>query len=223
MNGDDADVVDQGGGRRFFLSPDWRPHWRPPRSALVLLAVGLVIGLAVGYGAGYRQTPRQIEPQPVSLGSVPPPPAPTSITVTGAPVQGSGVIFSTGPGLTQTVGSCAALSGGKLQLGVQVTNESTVPVRLGQVHTVLPLGGLRVISQQWEPCGAISALIPDTLGPGDSIWLSVTVRVLIKCPGPLPVLFTVGVSWPGGRAVVQLPGFPDLSHVPYPGCAEGGG
>ena len=222
-------MVEQGGGRRFFLSPDWRPrwrpHWRPPRSALILLAVGLVIGLVAGYAAGNRQTPRQIEPQPASLGSVPPPPAPTptSITVTGAPAQGTGVIFSPGPALTQTVGSCSEQSGRDLQLGVQVTNESTAAVRLGQIHTVLPLGGFKVISQQWEPCGAISALIPDTLGPGDSIWLSVTVRVLIKCPGPLPVEFTVGYSWPGGHAAVSLPGFPDLSHVPYSGCAEGGG
>jgi hypothetical protein len=102
---------------------------------------------------------------------------------------------------------------------VQVTNETATPITLGEIRTVLPLGGLRVISQKWATCGAIGAVqVPAYLGPGDSTWFSVTVEVLVACPEPLPVEFTVGYTWAGKAASVNLPGFPDLGQVPYPGC-----
>ena len=105
---------------------------------------------------------------------------------------------------------------------MQVTNGSAAAIRLGQVHTVLPLGGLRAISQQWAPCGAIGVgQGPASLGPGDSVWFSVTFQVLVGCPGPLPVQFTVDYSSAGASAAVNLPGFPDLSQVPYTGCTGG--
>jgi hypothetical protein len=219
-----ADVVEQGGGRRLFPSRNWPPmNWRPPRGAAILLAVGLVIGLGAGYALGYRQVPRNISPppsaSPVSPVSAPPVPAPGAIRVTLDPVQGTGTVFSNGPVLTQSTGTCSARSGRQLQLGVQVTNESPTPITLGEIRTVLPLGGLRVISEQWAPCGAMGAVqVPPSLAPGDSTWFSVTVQVLIACPEPLPVQFTVGYTWPGGTASVKLPGFPDLGQVPYPGC-----
>jgi hypothetical protein len=53
--------------------------------------------------------------------------------------------------------------------------------------------------------------------------LTVTFQVLVKCPGPLPVQFTVGYDVGGQHAVATLPGFPDLSQVPYKGCPANAG
>jgi hypothetical protein len=210
-----TDVVEQG-GRRFFPSLNWSPRWRPPRGAVVLLAVGLVIGLAAGYAAGYRQAPRNASAPTASPSPTTPPPAPAQTVIKGTailPLEGT---------VTQATGTCSVQSGRELQLGVQVTNGSAEPVTLGQIHTVFPLGGLRVISQRWAPCGLIGAVEgPAILGPGDSTWFSVTVRVLVGCPAPLPVEFTVDYSWAEGHAAVNLAGFPDLGQVPYAGCAGG--
>ena len=224
MNEDGDDVVEQG-GRRVLPWRNWPSrNRRPPRGAAVLLAVGLVIGLGAGYALGYRQAPRHAGPAPTaSLGPPPPLTAPAQpgapIVVTLAPLQGTGTVLTSGPALTQSTGTCSARSGRQLQLGVQVTNESATAVGLGQIRTVLPLGGLRVISQQWAPCGAMGAVqVPTSLAPGDSTWFSVTVQVLVPCPEPLPVQFTVGYTWAGKAASVNLPGFPDLGQLSYPGC-----
>jgi hypothetical protein len=224
VNGDGADVVGQG-GRRFFPSLNWRPPGRPPRGAAILLAVGLVIGLAAGYAAGYRQAPGHASPPPTaSPGSAPPLPAPVPFPTSGTfrPIEGTGAVITGGLALTQDTGTCSAQSGRELQLGVQVTNRSAEPIGLGRIRTVLPLSGLKVVSQQWAPCGAIGAVqVPDTLGPGDSTWLSVTVQVLVACPAPIPVQFAVGYTYAGEAATVNLPGFPDLGQVPYTGCRSG--
>lgn len=221
-----ADVVEQG-GRRFFPSLNWpSPHWRPPRGAAILLAVGLVIGLAAGYAAGYRQGPRHAGPSPASASSASPLPGPapvqTFVVGTPTPIAGTQVLVPGGTALIQGTGTCSEQTGRKLQLGVQVTNGSTTAIGLGEIRAVFPLGGLRAISLQWAPCGAIGAVqVPVSLGPGDSTWFSVTVQVLVACPTPLPVEFTVGYSWAGGHGVVNLAGFPDLGHVPYTGCRSG--
>jgi hypothetical protein len=190
-----ADILEQGGGRRF---PP--PNWRLPRSATILLAAGLVIGIAVGYAAGHRQRPRNASPPAASSGSAAP-------------------AYEGGPPLAPARGTCSAQSGRKLQLGAEVTNGSARAVRLGQIRAVLPLGGLRAITQRWAPCGAIeTGQDPTSLGPGDSAWFSVTFQVLVRCPGALPVWFTIGYSAAGESATVRLPGFPDLGQVPYTGC-----
>lgn len=178
--------------------------WRPPRGAAILLAVGLVIGLAAGYATGYRQAPRNASA----------PPTPSS-----GPAS---TVFTDGLALTQDTGTCSVQSGRELQLGVQVTNQSGGAIGLGGFRTVLPLSGLKVVSQRWAPCGAIGAVqVPDTLGPGESTWLSVTVQVLVACPAPIPVQFAVGYTYAGKAATVNLPGFPDLGGVPYTGCRSG--
>jgi hypothetical protein len=46
----------------------------------------------------------------------------------------------------------------------------------------------------------------------------VTFRVLEKCPRPFPVQFTVDYDWLGRAVTVSLPGFVDLTAVPYTGC-----
>ena len=144
------------------------------------------------------------------------------ITGTAIPVGGTGTVFTNGLALTQDTGQCSVQSGRELQLGVQVTNQSAEPIGLSGIRTVLPLSGLKVVSQQWAPCGAIGAVqVPDTLGPGDSTWLSVTVQVLVACPAPIPVQFVVGYTYAGEAGTVNLPGFPDLGGVPYSGCPRG--
>jgi hypothetical protein len=222
-----ADVVEQG-GRRIFPSLNRPPlNWRPPRGAAILLTVGLVIGLAAGYAAGHRQAPRNASAAPTASASpappVPAPPAPQmQIVIKGTAIQGTGTVFADGLTLTQDNGTCSVQSGRELQLGVQVLNSSTEPIVLSRIRTVFPLSGLKVVSQQWAPCGAIGAVQgPVALEPGDSTWLSVTVQVLVACPAPLPVQFTVNYTYAGEAAIVSLPGFPDLSHVPYTGCRSG--
>ena len=203
-----ADVVEQGG--RDFPSL----NWRPPRGAAILLAVGLIIGLVAGYATGNRQASRNVSPPVASHGSASPTPEPNNMAAV--------VPYEDGPALNQSGATCSAQSGRELQLGVQVTNGSAAQVSFGQIHVALPLGGLRVVSQQWAPCGAMGVpQDPPPLGPGDSTWFSVTLKVLIGCPGPLPVQFTVDYSWAGVAAIAHLPGFSDLTHVPYTGCPKG--
>jgi hypothetical protein len=217
-----ADVVEQGGRR--FPSLNWRPPWRPPRWAAILLAVGLVIGLAAGYAAGYHQAPRNASATPTASAS-PASPVPAlapQIVIKGTAIQGTGTVFADGLALTQDTGRCSVQAGRELQLGVQVTNSSTEPIGLLAIRTVFPLGGLKVVSQQWAPCGATGAVqVPVILGPGDSTWLSVTVEVLVACPAPLPVQFAVSYTYAGKAATITLPGFVDLGQVTYTGCRSG--
>jgi len=211
--GDEAaadDVVEQGGGR--LPSLPWRlPNWRSPRGAAALLAVGLVAGLAVGYAAGDRHASRSASPPPPAASSASP----------GSSLAGQALVAG-GPALTQAIGTCAAQNGRDLQLGVQVTNQSTANLTLSLVQPVLPLGGLKWISQQWAPCSTLpTGQDPAVLTPGASTWFSVTFQVLVRCPGPLPVQFMVSYVVDGQQAFTRLPGFPDLGQVPYTGCADG--
>ena len=225
MTENGADVVEQG-GRRIFPSLNRPPlNWRPPRGAAILLAVGVVIGLAAGYAAWSHQAPRNASASPTASASPAPPvpPAPQmQIVIKGTAIQGTGSVFTDGLALTQDTGTCSVQSGRELQLGVQVTNTSTEPMVLSRIRTMFPLSGLKVVSQQWAPCGAIGAVQgPVALEPGNSTWFSVTVQVLVACPAPLPVQFTVNYTYAGQAAIVSLPGFPDLGQVPYTGCRSG--
>jgi hypothetical protein len=125
--------------------------------------------------------------------------------------------------LSQSGPQCSVQIGRELQVGLQITNLSGTAVRLRRVKVLLPLGGLKVTSQAWGPCGQLPATgeasgSPPTLGRGASSWFSVTFQVLIRCPHPLPVQFTVGYEQQGRPAAIRLPGFPDLGQVPYSGC-----
>ena len=135
--------------------------------------------------------------------------------------------------------------GRELQVGVEVINLSETAVTLGQARPILPLGGLRLVSQQWAPCGALSpswqaadggmivfvkastgvvevgSATPGgaaVLPPNGTAWLSVTFQVLVACPSPLPVQFSVGYRENGRTGTAQLAGFPDLGQVSYTGC-----
>ena len=46
----------------------------------------------------------------------------------------------------------------------------------------------------------VLVVIPDNAIPaGGSAWFTVTFKVLVKCPGPLPVQFTLGYDQLAGR------------------------
>jgi len=189
-----SDVVDQG----------YRPT-RGPAFAAGLAVAALVLGLAVGYGVGRNQAPSR----PAAV-----PSARTSAAATPPPTLGV-------PELGQSGQQCAEQIGHRLQLGVQVTNESASSVRLSSVRVILPIGGLKQTSQAWGTCGQIPGL-PDPratlVSAGGSAWFTVTFRVLERCPGAFPVKFLLSYDRGGSTRAVRLPGFVDLGHVPYSGC-----
>lgn len=205
------DILEQG-SRRFRL-----PDWRPSRGAEILAVAALAAGLAAGYAAGNAHQ-----------GSGAPAPQPT-VTVTAAP---SGTVrvaplpsfdFAASSALIQDLGACSVQTGHELQLGIQFTNQSTQPVMLTSVGAVLPLGGLKQVTWQWGTCGALAAGAGQggavvLLLPGESTWLTATLKVQLGCPAPLPVQFSVGFQVQGHSVTARLPGFPDLSQVPYTGC-----
>jgi hypothetical protein len=91
------------------------------------------------------------------------------------------------------------------------------------------MGGLQVTGWTWGPCGELNAGPHNGGGPqgaepdqyltaGASGWINVQVKVLVRCPGSLPVQFMVSYDQHGKLGSVQLPGFQDLSIVRYSGC-----
>jgi hypothetical protein len=195
-----GDLVELG-GRTVRL-----PGWRPSRGAGALAVVALAAGLAAGYTAGDRA------------------PGGTALPASSASAAASpaGTFSFTGaPALTQDTGACSVQRGQDLVLGVQLTNQSTQPVMLTTTKAVLPMGGLSQVSWQWATCGAVDAPPAQAaviVMPGESAWMAVTFTVKEGCPGPLPVQFSVGYIVQGKPATASLPGFPDLSQVPYSGC-----
>jgi hypothetical protein len=180
-------------------------EWRPPLIAVILAAAGLLVGLVLGYAAGHRHARNSAVPLSRSGGAA----SPTAPSAAGP--------FA----LSQSGSQCSAQIGHELQLGVQVTNQSTTGLTLRRVKAVLPLGRLEPISQAWGPCGELPAAgyAPgNALPAGASTWFTVTFKVLVKCPNPFPVQFALDYEQLGRLATVQLPGFVDLGHVRYANC-----
>ena len=201
-SGPGDDVLELGGRRRQVP-----PGWRPP-AALAAGAVALLAGLAAGYAAGAGHARDHT-----------PPPSPSHVAAPAAPFSAGGFPLS------QSGPQCSVQTGRELQVGLQITNLSPAAVRLRRVTVVLPLGGLKVTSQAWGPCGELLAsgaapgsIRPPTLARGASSWFTVTFKVLVTCPQPLPVQFTLDYGQQGRAAAIRLPGFPDLGQVPYSGC-----
>jgi hypothetical protein len=199
------DVLELGGERRRV------PRWWPPSAALVPGVVALVVGLAIGYAVGVRHAGEHVAPPSPSRAVAPAAPA-APFSAGGFPLSQSGL-------------ECSVQNGRELQVGLEITNLSQAAVRLRRVEVVLPLGGLKVTTQSWGPCGQLAAaddasgrILTPTLGRGASSWFTVTFQVLVRCPQPLPVQFALHYDQQGRPAVIQLPGFPDLGQVPYSGC-----
>jgi hypothetical protein len=169
----------------------------PPRriavgSALILIAVAA----AGGYLFGNRHRP-----------AAPAPPAPSATPPVSEPI-------------TLTGKRCSVQLKDRLQLGIEIVNRSATTMTLRQVQPVLPLHGLRARATTWGGCGQLSP--PSTvdnypLPAAATTWLSITFDVLVPCPAPLPVQFTVDYTQAGLSGVADLPGFPDLGDVPYAG------
>ncbi len=214
----DDDILESGsresGSRRFRL-----PDWRPSRGAEVFAGAALAAGLAAGYAAGNSSAGSGAAPRP-------------TVTVTASPSGSPGAVpagsfpFSYSSALIQGQSSCAVQTGHELQLGIQFMNDSAQPVTLTTARAVLPLGGLKLVALRWGTCGALvdgtgqgAGLV--TLLPGESTWLSATLKVQVGCPAPLPVQFSVGYQAGSHSETASLPGFPDLGQVPYTGCRPG--
>jgi hypothetical protein len=200
----DDDVIERGSGRAPL--PGWRPPGmpklggRPPRIAIILGAAGLLAGLAAGYAFGNWQARRSAPPRPQATAAQPV-----------APMAGSPLGLY-GPECSQQIGD-------ELQLGVEVSNDTSRPLMLQQVKALLPVSGLRELSWAWGTCGQLAGPPPDRgLAPGNSAWFTVTFQVLVNCPAPLPVMFDIGYTQDGRHSVTSMPAFPDLGQVPYSGC-----
>ena len=221
------DIVEQGApgpGRRFRLPDGWRlpdrlhppGGWRPSRGATVFAVTVLAVGLVVGYTAGdWHGRHGRALPEPTLAAS--PSASPSAAAV---PAASLAFIY---PPLMQDTGACSVQSGSHLALGVQFTNQATVPLTLTSARAVLPLGGLTPGTWHWTPCGGLPETFVQAdqiLQPGGSTWLTMTftVKAGVGCPAPLPVQFAVVYQVQGRSATESLPGFPDLGQVPYTGC-----
>ena len=238
------DILEQGAGppgpgRLNFAAPRWlgflgrgfgagggdnNPGWRPSRGAAVLAAVTLVAGLGAGYAAG-RST----------SGGARPAPRASNATTTLAPSTPAQVrppassLADVGPAVGQLIESCSTQTGTRLQLGIEVSNTSSAAVTLTGVTPVFPggPGGLHETSWQWGSCGDITSGVRPSavsLSPGETTWLSVILKVLVRCPAAYPVQFDVKYVTHGGvHVTASLPGFPDLGQVQYSGCPSSSG
>jgi hypothetical protein len=207
-------------GERFRLpGGGWGPAsgWRPSRGACVLAAAALVVGLAAGFaagrGGGVRPELVALQPQRIQ---------PSAAASPSSAPAGS-FSFTDQLALTQETGGCSVQIGRLLALGVEVTNRSMMPVILRSAKAVLPLGGLSPVIWHWSPCGALPQTLVAAQGdlvllPGASTWLTMMFNVKVTCPVPYPVQFTISYLAAGRSATASLPGFPDLSQVPYTGC-----
>jgi hypothetical protein len=194
--------------REWGAARRWRAAgW--PRAGIAGLAVAaLLAGLVAGYavGRGHRAASTAARPSRSA--------APGAVTAGGVAGQQGRL--------------CSVQAGRELQLGVEITNQSARRMVIEKVWPVLPLGGLQAVSQSAGTCGELAAGVTaagNMVPPGGSAWFTVTFKVLVPCPGALPVQFGLTFGMPGQapghrslQVTGQLPGFVDLGGVPYAGC-----
>ncbi len=188
------------GGR----GPRW-PWRRWPGPTLGVGAAALVVGLLLGYAGGHLQATGQAKARPA--------PSPSRTVTTPAL---TGVLA-----LTVTGDRCAVQLGRTLQLGIEIVNQSGRALALQRVAPVVPLSGLRAVAARWGPCGSLPQPVPEpslSLAPGGTRWLTVTFRVLARCPEPFPVLFKVSFVQSGRTMTTEFDSFPDLGQVRYGNC-----
>jgi hypothetical protein len=205
---DGQDVI--GNGDQGDRPGGWRP-WRPglvARSTTAIAGLALAVGLVAGYLGGHQHRPTA------------PPPRPTTTTTTSPSASQPATPQDAFPDLTATGNRCAVQRGTSLQLGVEVVNESDHTLGVGQFRAVLPIGGLRPTAAHVGTCGALPIWPPisPTLPAGQTVWLTITFHVLVRCPQPYPVQFVVSYTDSGKPATAQMDEFPDLGQVPYSGC-----
>jgi hypothetical protein len=178
---------------------------RPTRAAPVVVAAVLA-GLVVGFLIGRHQPATETTARPTTT------PSPAFLDA----------IIATG----HTCSTTRPGPGGHddLQLGVEITNRSTIPVTLRDAQISLPLGGLQTAGDPvLQACGELTnptALVSQTLLPGQTTWYSVRMHVPDgQCPVALPVLFHISYRFGSAVRLADVGGFDDLSGVPYPSCS----
>jgi hypothetical protein len=199
--GSDPDVLAGGSGR---------PLWSHSGGWALSVAIAAVIGLLVGYVAGHHRA------RTLTIQS----PAPTT-TVSHRTASASAAL---GPPFAQTDATCSIQHGHRLQLGIQIENQTTSIVQITGVRTREPLAGLEPLTTRVGACGqnrgSPVSFDPSTVTPGAATWLTVTVQVHVKCPGPYPVQFRVDYRQGNHANDELLAGFDDLAGVSYTGCAR---
>jgi hypothetical protein len=175
---------------------------RPPRrigagAALILVVVAALVGYLVG--RAHQTTP--------ATPAAPAPSAPPSSAAAEDAVP-----------LTLTGKRCSVQTKDRLQLGIEIVNESPAAATLRKIDAVLPMEGLRARATSWGACGQLSSASgADSfrLAAGATTWMSIAFEVLAACPGALPVKFTVQYEQGGSSGTALLAAFPDLGDVPY--------
>jgi hypothetical protein len=204
---DDSEIIQFGGLPIRWPFPEIRlpaaVRLKPNRTSVAIALAMLAVGLLIGFFGG-RLTARQAEHE-------------------GRPFSplGTPVVVPIGDTIAMTGQRCSVQAGNKLQLGLEIMNETGRMVTLGAITAMFPLGGLRAISAGVGTCGELPMvqLPPATsLSPGETEWIHITVAVRAGCPGALPVWFKVGYASAGKTGTVTLAGFPDLGPVPYRQC-----
>jgi len=194
---DEADVIEMGGH-----PPRW-PWRRGPGPTVRVALAALVVGLLLGYVGGHLQANAKGRPARAA-----------GQAVTTAPLPGTTAITVTGE-------RCAVQLGRTLQLGIELVDQSDRAVAVRHVAPVVPLSGMRPVAARWGPCGSLPEPVPQqgmSLDPGATRWLTVTFRVMVQCPEPLPVLFKVSYAQSGRMVTTEFDSFPDLGQVRYNNC-----
>jgi hypothetical protein len=133
---DDDDVIEMGGHPALWS----RRGTRGPTIGVVLAA--LVAGLLLGFlGSHFVSTTSTSGRAARAAGQ----------TLTRLPPVSPWAIAATGS-------RCAVQRGHTLQLGIEIVNQTSRPVALGQVRSALPTGGMRAIASQWATCGSLPEL-----------------------------------------------------------------
>jgi hypothetical protein len=170
------------------------------------LSLAALIGLLVGYAVGQHHAPTRTDR--------PPAPTATPRLSSSRPV--------TGPPVAQTGATCSLQQGHRLELGIQIENQSASVVHITGVRTRAPLPGLHTVAARVATCGESSgspvSSDPSAMTAGATTWLTATVQVLVRCPAADPVQFVIRYGQGDHASTETLGGFVDLGHVPYTGC-----
>jgi hypothetical protein len=173
------------------------------------LGISVVVALLVGYGMGHHRPPTGTVPSTATTRSATPRERPA------AEIR---------PAFTQTGATCSVQHGHRLQLGIQIENQTTSIVHITKVVTNEPLPGLHPVAARVGVCGLDRgtqvSFDPAAVAAGAATWVTVTVQVLVSCPGADPVQFVVHYGQGEQTSVEKVAGFADLGDVPYEGCAH---
>jgi hypothetical protein len=174
-----------------------------------------LVGLLVGYALGHHRAPNTPNTPSTPVQS-------TAPATSATPRESSAPVI--GPAFFQTGTTCSVQHGHRLQLGIQIENQTSSTAHITKVVTIEPLPGLRQITARVGTCGqdrgTQASSDPAAVPSGAATWVTVTVQVLVRCPGPDPVQFVVHYGQGERTEGEKLAGFVDLGYVPYAGCAH---